>query len=80
MDVWELIQATKEKSDEELANMTSQLPVPLTPKEVNSIRPIFDKASIQWLLFGPPAYVQKQLGEVLGKTRTKKLFDYFGLK
>lgn len=80
MEVWELIQAIKDKSDEEIAKMTSALPITLTPQEVKLVRPIFDKASIQWLLFGPPAHIQKQLAGVLGKTRTKKLFDHFGLK
>lgn len=79
MDIWELIQATKEKSDKELAKMTSQLPVTLTPEEVKMIRPIFDKASLQWILFGPPAHVHKQLQAILGTTRTKKLFSHFGL-
>lgn len=79
MEIWELIQATKDKSDKEIAKMTSKLPVTLTPDEVRLIRPIFDKASLQWILFGPPADVQKQLQEILGKTRTKRLFTYFGL-
>ncbi|MGB2992871.1 MAG: hypothetical protein WBB47_09565 [Paenisporosarcina sp.] len=79
MDIWELVQATKEKSDEEIAKMTSSLPVQLSPQEVKLVRPIFDKASIQWILFGPPAHIQKQIAEVLGKNRTKKLFAYFNL-
>ena len=79
MDIWELIQATKDKSDKELAKMTSQLPVTLTPEEVKMIRPIFDKASLQWILFGPPDDVRKKLQGILGKTRTKRLFTYFGL-
>jgi hypothetical protein len=79
MDIWELVQATKEKSDEEIAKMTSSLPVQLSPQEVKLIRPIFDKASLQWLLFGPPAHIQKQIAGVLGKNRTKKLFTYFNL-
>ena len=79
MDIWELVQATKEKSDEEIAKMTSSLPVQLSPQEVKLVRPIFDKASIQWLLFGPPAHIHKQIAEVLGKNRTKKLFTYFNL-
>ena len=79
MDIWELVQATKEKSDEEIAKMTSSLPVQLSPKEVNLIRPIFEKASIQWLLFGPPAHVHKQIAAILGNNRTKKLFNYFNL-
>ncbi|WP_075618101.1 hypothetical protein [Paenisporosarcina indica] len=80
MEIWELIQAIKDKSDDEIAKMTSALPVPLSPQEVKQVRPIFDKASLQWLLFGPPANVHKQLAGVLGQKRTKKLFDYFGLK
>lgn len=80
MEIWELIQAIKDKSDEEIAKMTSMLPVTLSPQEVNQVRPIFDKASLQWLLFGPPAHVHKQLSGVLGQKRTKKLFEYFNLK
>ncbi|MGE6488411.1 hypothetical protein [Paenisporosarcina sp. NPDC076898] len=79
MDIWELIQAIKDKPDEEIAKMTSILPVTLTPAEVKQVRPIFEKASLQWLLFGPPAHVHKQLQTILGNTRTKKLFAHFGL-
>jgi len=79
LDIWELIQATKDKTDDEISKMTSALPVKLSPKEVNLVRPIFDKASIQWLLLGPPAHIHKQLARVLGTKRTKKLFEYFGL-
>jgi hypothetical protein len=79
LDIWELVQATKEKSDDEIAKMTSSLPVQLSPQEVKLVRPIFDKASIQWLLFGPPAHIHKQVAAVLGKNRTKKLFAYFNL-
>ncbi|EPD53579.1 hypothetical protein MHH33_07935 [Paenisporosarcina sp. FSL H8-0542] len=79
MDIWELVQAIKDKPDDEIAKMTSILPVTLTVEEVKLVRPIFDKASLQWLLFGPPAHVHKQLQGILGKTRTKKLFTHFGL-
>lgn len=79
MDIWELIQATKDKTDDEISKMTSTLPVKLSPKEVKLVRPIFDKATIQWLLLGPPAHVHKQLAGILGTKRTKNLFQYFGL-
>lgn len=79
MDIWELVQATREKSDDEISKMTSSLPVQLSTQEVKLIRPIFDQASIQWILFGPPAHIQKQIAAVIGKTRTKKLFQYFNL-
>ena len=79
MDIWELVQAIKDKPDEEIAKMTSMLPISLTPDEVKLVRPIFDKASLQWLLFGPPAHVHKQIQDILGKTRTRKLFSHFGL-
>ncbi|WP_019415844.1 hypothetical protein [Paenisporosarcina sp. TG20] len=79
MEIWELIQATKEKSDKEIAKMTQALPVQLTPEEVKLVRPIFDKASIQWLLFGPPAHVKKQLTGVLGAERTETLYKHLGL-
>lgn len=79
MDIWELVQAIKDKPDEEIAKMTSMLPISLTPEEVKLVRPIFDKASLQWLLFGPPAHVHNQIQGILGKTRTRKLFSHFGL-
>lgn len=80
MEIWELIQAIKDKSDDEIAKMTSVLPVTLSPQEVNQVRPIFEKASLQWLLFGPPANVHTELAGILGVKRTKKLFKYFGIK
>lgn len=79
MEIWELIQATKEKSDKEIAKMTKLLPIQLTPEEVKLVRPIFDQASIQWLLFGPPAHVKKQLIGVLGTARTETLYKHFGI-
>jgi hypothetical protein len=79
VDIWELVQAIKDKPDEEIAKMTSILPVTLTPAEVKQVRPIFEKASLQWLIFGPPEHVHKQIQTVLGKTRTKKLLAHFGL-
>ena len=80
MDIWQLVQSIKDKPDDEIAKMTKEmLPVALTPQEVKLVRPIFDKASLQWLLFGPPESIKKQLAEILGKTRTKKLFAHFGL-
>ncbi len=79
MEIWELILAIKDKSDEDIAKMSNELPVTLTSQEVKLIRPIFDKASLQWVLFGPPAHVHKQIADILGTKRTKKLFKHFGL-
>lgn len=72
----EFIESFLTKSDKEIVKYAKEYDIDLTLEEVKRLRPLSQKASITWLFTGIPSSFLKEVENVIGKKKLKKLLKY----
>ena len=72
----EFIEQFLSKSDKEIVKFSKQYGVDLTVDEVQRLRPLTQKASVTWLITGIPSSFLKEVENIIGKKKLKKLLKY----
>ena len=72
----EILEAFLNKSDKEIIHFARDYGVELSIQEVRSLRPIAQNASVTWLFTGIPNQVLKEIEQIIGRKKLKKLLNY----
>ncbi|RHW38549.1 endonuclease IV [Lysinibacillus yapensis] len=76
MKQMEFIEQFLTKSDKEIAKFSREYGVDLTIEEIRQLRPLSERASVTWLFTGIPNSFLKEVEEIIGKKKLKKLLMY----
>lgn len=75
MDILQLINEIRQKSDSEVEKMAKAYGVPLTKSEIKKLRPLLDEFSFHWLIVGVPKSIISKIEKVLGKEKANSIFE-----
>lgn len=75
MDILQLINEIRQKSDSEVEKMAKAYGVPLTKSEIKKLRPLLDEFSFHWLIVGVPKSIISKIDKVLGKEKANSIFE-----
>lgn len=73
MEIIQLINEIRQKSDSEVEKMAKSYNIPLSKKEISRLRPLLNQFSLHWLITGVPSSVMQQVEAILGAEKTKKI-------
>ncbi|RUL57017.1 DUF2624 family protein [Lysinibacillus antri] len=79
MKQFELIEAFLSMSDKEIVNYAKQYDVHLSVQEVRSLRPLVHRANITWIITGIPNSFLRDVEQIIGRKKLKKLLQYYDL-
>jgi len=75
MDILQLVNEIRLKSDSEVEKMANAYGIPLSKSEIKKLRPLLDEFSLHWLLLGVPKSVMNRIEQILGKEKTQRIFE-----
>ncbi|KXH87424.1 hypothetical protein [Sporosarcina sp. HYO08] len=81
MDLIQLLNEVKMKSDEEAQALAAQYGMDFSKQEIRALRPLLNEISFHWLFSGiPDAFIQK-VKNIIGAEKTNRLLkEYYDFK
>lgn len=80
MDLLQLIQEMKTKTDDEAMRYAANYGVELSKREIQQLRPLLDEVSFAWLFTGiPPAFIER-VSKIIGYEKTMLYLEQYRLK
>ncbi|MFC4411104.1 hypothetical protein ACFOZY_11810 [Chungangia koreensis] len=75
MDILQLINEIRQKSDSEVEKLAKANGIPLSKSEIKKLRPLLEEFSFHWLIIGVPKSIIERIEKILGKEKANRIFD-----